>query len=162
MCARAYGAWPPHASPWRLSSSLPIARHQGSDLMASLKATLSAPPEYRRNNARVGLVEVFRCRILSGSARKVGVPKGRSPHGPRKACCRRLADAKALDREIHMAVEVSIRWSTGESLLSGPNLLSAPKRSRRFPRRLLVNRSSPRRMVNSNMVNRSAPDLFLV
>ena len=33
-------------------------------------------------------------------ARKAGVPKGRSPHGLRKACCRRLAEAGCSPHEI--------------------------------------------------------------
>jgi hypothetical protein len=55
----------------------------------------------------------------------------------------KLIDSKALEQLIRVQVEAGC---------SG----------RRFPRRLLVKHSSSRRMVKSKMVNRSAPDLFLV
>jgi len=37
---------------------------------------------------------------FTDKARKAGVPKGRSPHGLRKACCRRLAEAGCSPHEI--------------------------------------------------------------
>ncbi len=37
---------------------------------------------------------------FTDKARKAGVPKGRSPHGLRKACCRRLAEAGCSSHEI--------------------------------------------------------------
>jgi integrase len=37
---------------------------------------------------------------FADKARKAGVPKGRSPHGLRKACCRRLAEAGCSPHEI--------------------------------------------------------------
>ena len=37
---------------------------------------------------------------FTDKARKAGVPKGRSPHGLRKACCRRLAEAGCSAHEI--------------------------------------------------------------
>ncbi|MGO8952210.1 MAG: tyrosine-type recombinase/integrase [Rhodomicrobium sp.] len=36
---------------------------------------------------------------FTDKARKAGVPKGRSPHGLRKACCRRLAEAGCSPHE---------------------------------------------------------------
>jgi len=37
---------------------------------------------------------------FTDKARKAGIPKGRSPHGLRKACCRRLAEAGCSPHEI--------------------------------------------------------------
>jgi integrase len=37
---------------------------------------------------------------FTDKARKAGVPEGRSPHGLRKACCRRLAEAQCTPHEI--------------------------------------------------------------
>ena len=37
---------------------------------------------------------------FTDKAQKAGVPKGRSPHGLRKACCRRLAEAGCSPHEI--------------------------------------------------------------
>jgi integrase len=37
---------------------------------------------------------------FTDKARKAGVPEGRSPHGLRKACCRRLAEAGCSPHEI--------------------------------------------------------------
>jgi integrase len=53
---------------------------------------------------------------FTDKARKAGVPKGRSPHGLRKACCRRLAEAGCSPHEImsvsgHVALKEVERYT---------------------------------------------------
>jgi integrase len=75
-------------------------------LLPQLEAAIAAIPAlYERNlflETQFGeaFTETGFYNWFTGKARKAGVPKGRSPHGLRKAYCRRLAEAGCSSHEI--------------------------------------------------------------
>ncbi len=75
-------------------------------LLPQLEAVLAAIPSLSERNFFLetqfgeAFTETGFYNWFTEKARKAGVPKGRSPHGLRKACCRRLAEAGCSSHEI--------------------------------------------------------------
>ena len=75
-------------------------------LLPQLEAAIAAlPPQPERRffletQFGEGFTETGFYNWFTDKARRAGVPKGRSPHGLRKACCRRLAEAGCSPHEI--------------------------------------------------------------
>jgi Phage integrase family len=75
-------------------------------LLPQLEAAIAALPSlpertlFLETQFSEGFTETGFYNWFTDKARKAGVPKGRSPHGLRKACCRRLAEAGCSSHEI--------------------------------------------------------------
>ena len=75
-------------------------------LLPQLQAAIEAVPSLSERNFFLetqfgeAFTETGFYNWFTEKARKAGVPKGRSPHGLRKACCRRLAEAGCSSHEI--------------------------------------------------------------
>ncbi len=75
---------------------IPVVPHLKLRLRRSLRCQ-SGNSFLRRNSAKPSPRGFYNW--FTDKARKAGVPKGRSPHGLRKACCRRLAEAGCSPHE---------------------------------------------------------------
>ena len=75
-------------------------------LLPHLEAAIAALPPHPERRFFLetqfgeGFTETGFYNWFTDKARRAGVPKGRSPHGLRKACCRRLAEAGCSPHEI--------------------------------------------------------------
>ena len=69
-------------------------------LLPQLEAAIAAMPSLAKQTVFLETQFGELYNWFTDKMRKAGVPKGRSPHGLRKACCRRLAEAGCSAHEI--------------------------------------------------------------